>query len=413
MRMKAMCMVVLGWFGCFWVSAADWNQWRGPDRTGSVGEGSSAWPKTLEGKLTKEWSVDLDASYSGPVVSGDLVYTTATRKASKEAVMAFNRHTGKKVWETTWDGAMKVPFFARKNGSWIRSTPIVDQGRLYVGGILDVVVCLDAKTGEEVWRVDFVERYEAKKPAFGMVCSPLVDGGFVYVQAGAGFCKLDAETGKSVWRTLVDGGGMYGSAFSSPILATIDGKRQAVVQTRTALCGVDIDDGTVLWKQAVEAFRGMNILTPVVSGNRVFTSAYGGRSHGFDVSRSGDDGAWRIQEAWNAKLQGYMCSPVLIDGSVFFHLRNERFASMALSDGEIAGVSKGSYGKYVSLVRQGGQILALNERGLLRLLAVADGQVRLVDSAPVSDGETWAHLAVQGNQLLIRELKGLVAYRWE
>ena len=40
---------------------------------------------------------------------------------------------------------MKVPFFARKNGSWVRSTPIYSKGTLYVGGIRDVLRAIDGK----------------------------------------------------------------------------------------------------------------------------------------------------------------------------------------------------------------------------------------------------------------------------
>ena len=54
--------------------------------------------------------------------------------------------------------------------------------------------------------MDFVEQFKAPLPDFGFVCSPLVVGDFVYVQAGAGFCKLDKQTGKVLWRVLTDGG---------------------------------------------------------------------------------------------------------------------------------------------------------------------------------------------------------------
>lgn len=62
-------------------------------------------------------------------------------------------------------------------------------------------------------------------------------------------------------------------ALSSPVLVTIAGAQQLVVQTRYELCGVSPDDDTVLWKQPIEAFRGMNILTPLVIGDSVFTAA--------------------------------------------------------------------------------------------------------------------------------------------
>ena len=113
---------------------------------------------------------------------------------------------------------MQVPFFANANGSWIRATPATDGERLYVAGMKDVLVCLDCNTGEQLWRYDFPAKDGTKVPAFGFVSSPLIVGDSVYVQAGEGFCRLNKKTGELIWRSLQDGGGMYGSAFSSPFL---------------------------------------------------------------------------------------------------------------------------------------------------------------------------------------------------
>jgi outer membrane protein assembly factor BamB len=123
-------------------------------------------------------------------------------------------------------------------------------------------------------------------PDFGFVCSPLVDAEAVYVQAGASFVKLNKRTGEVIWRTLQDQGGMWGSVFSSPVFATLAGQRQLVVQTRAKLAGVDPAEGKVLWEQPVEAFRGMNILTPVVHEDILFSSTYGGKTIGFKVTQA-------------------------------------------------------------------------------------------------------------------------------
>lgn len=265
---------------------AIWPQWRGPNRNGKV-EGPK-WPASFQ-KLEKRWNRDLEPSYSGPIVAKDRVFVTETKEKKMEVVRALDRKTGKELWKAEWKGAMSVPFFARSNGSWIRATPAYDGESLYVAGMRDLLVCLDASNGKERWRVDFTKRFKSPLPAFGFVCSPLIDKNAIYVQAGASFVKLDKETGKTVWRSLNDGGGMYGSAFSSPVKETIGGKEQMVVQTRSSLDGVDPNNGKVLWSTKVPAFRGMNILTPTVYNNQIFTSSYGGRGHLFEVSKKGDE----------------------------------------------------------------------------------------------------------------------------
>jgi outer membrane protein assembly factor BamB len=388
--------------------APAWVQWRGPNRDGKVS--GPAWPNRLsKDSLTQLWRIPLGPSYSGPIVAEDLVFTTETKNQKSEIVYALDRKTGKERWRAEWIGAMTVPFFAAANGSWIRSTPAYDGDRLYVAGMRDVLVCLDAKTGKEEWRYDFVKELKTPLPSFGFVSSPLVDGDAVYVQAGASVAKLDKKTGKLIWRTLTDEGGMM-SAFSSPVIATLAGKRQLVVQTREKLAGVDLDSGNVFWSQVVPSFRGMNILTPLVVGDSIFTSSYQNKAWLYRISAEKD--RMTVSEVWTSNAQGYMSSPVEVDGHVYLHLQNQRFTCLNLKTGERTWTSS-TFGKYCSLVAQGDRILALDQRGILLLIKANPKQFELIDSLKVSDEETWAHLAVSGNELFIRELNALAVYRWQ
>ena len=203
--------------------ADDWAQWRGPHRDGQLAE--ARWPERLdESDLQLSWRVELGPGYSGPIVAGDRVYVTETRAEKEEVVRALDRRTGSPIWEKYWPGAMQVPFFAKRNGDWIRATPLLDDGVLYVPGMRDVLVALDAQSGDEKWRVDFVSQFGTPLPDFGFASSPLVVGDDLYVQAGASLVKLNKRTGKVLWRALEDGGGMLGSAFSSPVHVVLGGR---------------------------------------------------------------------------------------------------------------------------------------------------------------------------------------------
>ena len=391
------------------VNAEEWSQWRGPSRTGVVNQQN--WPGSLdEATLKTGWRVSLESSYSGPVLDSNRVFVTETRDKQFEVVRALDRQTGKELWATEWKGAITVPFFAAANGSWIRSTPTLDNGELFVAGIRDVLVCLDADSGEVKWRVDFAEQLNTPLPSFGCVCSPLVDGDFVYVQAGGGFIKLSRASGKIIWRTLDDGGGMFGSAFSSPVIGDLAGTRQAIVQTRKRLAGVDLKSGKELWSVEIEAFRGMNILTPAIIGGRVFTSSYGGGSFLFEISRT-DSGSFEAKRLWRNKVQGYMSSPVVIDGHIYLHLRNQRFACINVESGEEAWITQ-PFGKYWSLITNGDEILALDERGELLLIRANPNAFELVERRRISEKPTWAHIGLSGSNIFIRELDALVMLDW-
>jgi len=409
--MKSMLLksVVLLFTSMFVSAAADWPQWRGPSRDGHVQ--SRAWPELLDtNHLRQTWRVELGPSYSGPVVAGDRVFTTETKDKQSEIVTAFERASGRQLWQAKWDGALTVPFFAKANGDWIRATPACDGESLFVAGMRDVLVCLDAATGAERWRVDFVKQFDAPVPDFGFVCSPLVDGDAVYTQAGASVVKLNKRTGEVLWRALKDQGGMWGGAFSSPVIASPGGERQLIAQTREKIAGLALDTGKVLWLQPVEAFRGMNILTPVIEGDMLFTSTYGGKTIGFKLART--NGTYSIAQAWTHKSQGYMSTPVVVDGVAYEHLKSQRAMAIEVATGRELWTSDASFGKYWSLVANGERILALDERGTLLLFRASRKKFDLLDQRKIAKADTWAHLAVAGDDLFIRELNALAAYRW-
>ena len=387
----------------------NWNQWRGPTRDGFVADGAP-WPSTLsEKKLSLSWRQKISKGYPGPVTSDTLVFTVET-KGKNEVVRAFDRSSGKQKWEAEWKGSMSVPFFAWKNGSWVRSTPVFDGENLYVGGMRDYLVCLDAQSGNIKWKVDFMERHDSPLPAFGFVCSPLVHDGHLYVQAGSGFSKLERETGNSVWRTLIHKGDKYGSAFSSPVTATLCGVEQLVVQTRTDLTGVHPADGKVLWKKPVKAYRGMNILTPTLFEDSVLTSSYGGKSLLFDLAKNSEQ--FSISQNWENKQEGYMSSPIVIDGYCYLHLRKQRMTCIDMKSGETKWISSESFGKYMSMVTNGKEILALDEDGTLYRIEASPEKLIIEEKRTISDSPAWAYLALSGKQLFVRELEALACYEW-
>ena len=344
-----------------------WPQWRGPTRDSRTAD-VPAWPNDLS-SLSRTWRVELGPGYSGPIVWGDRVFVAETVGAKDEVVRALDRASGRELWQARWAGAMSVPFFAKKNGDWIRSTPACDCESLFVAGMRDVLVCRDAASGVERWRVDFPAALETPTPSFGFVCSPLVSGDHVYAQAGGGFVKLNKRSGEIVWRTLIEGGGMD-SAFSSPVEATIRGTPQLLVQTRQKLVGVLPQTGEVLWSQVVPSFRGMNILTPQVFENGVFTSSYRNRTFLYEIGKNSE--AFTVSENWTLPMQGYMSSPVIINGFAYLHLGNGRLCCIDLKEGKERWRTK-PFGEYWSMVANRDRILALDQRGEL-LLVAADPQ---------------------------------------
>lgn len=386
-----------------------WNQWRGPDRDGLL-KSQAPWPTSLAGDhLGETWRVPMGPSYSGPLVVEDRVFATETVDKQDERVRCLDRVTGKEIWSKSWPGSMKVPFFAGANGSWIRSTPASADGRLFVAGIRDLLVCLDAGTGEEIWRKDFPALMGSPIPQFGCVCSPLVDGEFVYMQAGGALHKLEQATGKSVWQSASDGTGKNSSVFSSPVIQTVAGVRQLVVQGRTELMGIDLESGKLFWSKTVPAFRGMSILTPTFFNDQFLIANYQHPAMMMAVNRSSD--SFSVSESWKVKTRGNMTTPVVIDGNAYLLLQNQRFACIDLQSGTEKWVSD-KFSKYASLIANGDQILALTSDGELVLFKANPETFEVIDKRKVANN-SWAHLAVVGNQVFVRNIDGLIAMEWK
>ncbi len=394
---------------CWGEDAANWSQWRGPSRDGSVA--GPDWPDSLAGKTSLAWEKTHEPSYSGPVATGDLVFTTETISKQTERVTAYSLASGEVKWTREWPGAMAVPFFAASNGDWIRATPIASEDHLVILGMRDVLVSLDPQTGEQQWRIDFPEQLKTPLQPFGSVCSPLIDGDSVYVQAGAALTKVALADGHVMWQTLKGSGDMMsGGAFSSPVVATLAGQKQIVVQTRDELCGVHPESGEVLWREKIEAFRGMNILTPLVIGDRIFTAAHSGKSQLFEI-RHDASGDWIADELWSQKTQGYMSSPIVVEDYLYLHQKNQRIVCLSLADGSVRWTSE-PYGKYWSMIHHDGKILALDETGDLLLVRANPEKFEVLDSMKVADN-AWAHLALHQGKLIVRDLNALKVYDWK
>ena len=387
---------------------ATWLQWRGPTRDGVTT--GPAFPDSLA-SLKQSWRVELGASYSGPVVLADRVIVTESPDEKTEAVRALDRESGKELWAVRWAGGQAVHELARERGTWMRATPASDGTSVFVPGMRDLLVCLDVKSGAERWRLDFVKEYGTPPPMFGMVSSPQVDGEAVYTLAAGGVVRLNARTGEVEWRTLTDDPKEEGGATSSVVVGTLAGRKTVVALNRKALALLDPDTGALLWKQATPAYRNTTTITPVLLGESgVFISMIAGRSMRFDVTASG--GKVSARRTWDVSQTAYMSTPVLVGGHLYAHLESRRLACLDARTGRAKWTTEPTFGEYLSFAARGDRLLGLDQKGVLYLVHATPEKYDLLDQRKVSDADTWAHLAVCGDEVFVRDLKGVTAYRW-
>jgi outer membrane protein assembly factor BamB len=298
------------WLVSFAVRGADWPQFLGPDRNGISSETNLAagWPAQ---DPPVRWKKDVGQGFSGPVVAHGKVILFH-RRADKEIVDCLDAKTGGDVWRFSYPTAYEDDFGFDPGP---RGTPAIADGKVYTMGAEGAVHCVDFQTGKEVWHLDCKKQFQCPKGYFGMACSPLVEGGLVILNIGgrdgAGIIALDKMTGALRWKQ-----GNAEAGYSSPIAANISGKRYALVFTRAGLSAVNSTNGAACfdfpWRSGNDA--SVNAATPVISGNLIFlTASYG---TGAVLLRMEDGG---VQKVWSGdeSLSCHYATPVLYQGYLY------------------------------------------------------------------------------------------------
>src|SRR5438132_5150633 len=155
------------------VQAADWPQWRGPQRNGISPEAGllKEWPKNGPKLL---WRIDeIDYGYSTLAIVGNVIYLLSNKGMEDESARALAVQDGKQVWSTRLGkvGPNKGPQFPAA-----RSTPTVKGDMLYALGSDGDLVCATTADGSEIWRKNLRKDFGGTPGMWAYAESPLIDG---------------------------------------------------------------------------------------------------------------------------------------------------------------------------------------------------------------------------------------------
>ncbi|MFQ5493835.1 MAG: PQQ-binding-like beta-propeller repeat protein, partial [Phycisphaerae bacterium] len=239
-------------------AAGQWPGWGGPTRDFKVDAGNlaSRWPDEGPKRI---WTRDLGDGLSSIAVDDGRLFTMY-RKGREEVVVSLDAKTGDTVWEHKY-GISKVKGISDEFGKGPQSTPLVHGGRVYTLGKTGRVHCLDKQTGKPFWSHDLVEAFQVKPPYFGFASSPIAYKNNLIVVAGgkgSGLMAFDLADGTLRWKKLD-----LKNTYSSPILINVDGEDQIVVLSNREIVGVAAVSGELRWRHPHENQWKTNICTPV------------------------------------------------------------------------------------------------------------------------------------------------------
>ena len=398
---------------------ADWPRFLGPDgnnistETGLI----DRWPTN---GLPMLWHKEIGSGYSAPSVLGHRL-VLHHRVQDQEIVECFDAESGESLWHYGYRSDFIDPF-GYNNGP--RCTPILTSNRCYTFGAEGRLCCLELQSGKLLWQRDTATEWSVQEPFFGVGSTPLLDDDRLIVMVGgqpnSAVVALDPATGKTLWesggRTNWQGVLTIGwrteapyqwsgrekmASYSSPVAATIHGRRNILCLTRQGLMSVNPTNGAIYfsrWFQS-QMNESVNAMCPVVYNDLILISAAYYRI-GAVLLRVKPDGR-TLEEVWRNPthplerdpqtgrytqpvLEIHWNTPVLRDGYLYaFSGRNEpdaTFRCVEFATGKLmwsrderwpshSASQPAVYGRGSAILADG-RLIVLGEGGKLGLFAL-------------------------------------------
>lgn len=372
------------------------------------------------------WRRPVGEGWSGFAVVGSTAVTLEQRtedagegEMTTEVVAAYDLRSGEPIWTHSAEAAFETVV----GGNGPRSTPTIEDGRVYAYGATGILRALSLDDGELFWQRDVKADHPGPSPEWGYAASPLLTpDGLVVVSAGGEGSLLvayDAETGEPRWS-----GGDDDAGYSSPSLHVIDGVPQILSLNASSVTSHDPATGEALW--TTDWYAGQpNVAQPVVlddddaaGGARVLASTgYGRGSKLFQVHRGLDlepdaDAAveteWTVEEVWRSPRMKAKFTNLVVHEGFVYGLDDGVLVCLDPSDGSRRW-KRGRYGH--------GQILLVGD---LLLVQSEDGEILLVEATPEEHRElasmqalsdkSWNQPTLVRRILLVRNHKEAAAY---
>jgi outer membrane protein assembly factor BamB len=295
----------------------------------------------------------------------------------------------------------------------VRSTPMVVDDLVYFESGQGVVYCYNGHTGELVWSVNILQKFNAANIQWGMAESLLVDGEKIFCTPGGkqhNVVALNRFSGKTIWTSKGNG---QPAAYCSPVLINHNGTKLIVTMTAESIIGVDADTGASYWSVVQEQSNKIHANTPVFFDGQIMCAS--------SSSRSGNDGTVLLQLsedgkdvsiAWrNRDITNLMGGFILKDGYVYgSKYRSSEWYCLDWNTGEV---------QYTSRPFRNGVIIYADDRFYCYS---EGGELALVDATPKSfdvisqfdiplgTNQHWAHPVIDNGRLYIRHGDALMVY---
>lgn len=384
--------------------AQNWSQWRGSNHDGKVSGFSE--PDPWPAKLKLVWEVTVGAGDSSPVLVDGKLFVFA-RQGDQEITRCLDAKTGEELWREAHD-TIDIQGAARSH-SGPRSSPAVADGKVVTVGVAGVLTCLDAGTGEVLWQKN---EFPDDHPAYYTAASPLVVDGMCVALLGG------KNSGALIAYDLMDGGELWRwegdpPAYASPALMRVEGEWLVVALTDQNLVGISATDGQLLWRTPFPVPRmSTNSATPVVDGQTVIYSAQDRGINAIRIERDGD--AYSVEELWNNdELSTAFNTPVLAGHLLFGISQRTNLYCLDSRTGEVQWVDDGRHERFGAIVNAGSALFLLPSNGKLTVYESKGEHYSELAQYEVSESPTYSYPIVSGSRVYVQNQETISAWTIE
>ncbi len=373
----------------FSVMAADWPAWRG-----AKGDGITTEAVNTLGD-TPLWETNVGSGFSAvSVYKGKLL--TAGNKDDQDIIYCLDAATGKEIWNC----ALKCA--ATKNFPGPRATPVTDGGNVYMVSRNGDVSCVDLNSGKLKWSQSALADKEVKNLGWGITSSVLLCDGMAVVNIGEKGMAFNAATGEPVWKSKGEGN------YSTPEVFSYENKNYLALFATQGLLILEPRTGNEIALYPWPTKPNVNAADPLItaSGSRILISS--GYNHGSALLEF--DGK-SLKKVWeNKNLCSHFTSPILIDDIVYGVSGNAKgnFCAIKLSDGSLCWKSKVKFG---SFIQAGDKLVYIEDDGTLNLIKPSAEKCEVLKTAKIPKlgaAKCWTMPVVADGRIYCRNANGLL-----